>query len=232
MENSTLSFSRPAIAASLSDKDLSLVDAQILEHIDIIELRVDLFRDLSPEGVESVFRKAQDFGKPLIATIRDYAEGGMVKLSNKERLFLFQKVIPLAELIDIEMLSEIFNQVREIVKNERKTLIASFHDFSGTPELDKMEALYMKASSEGADIVKIAVMADKVEDLKRMTQFTLNHAQRVVTLCMGKMSLISRIFFPFIGSLFTFGAVGEPKAPGQVSVIKLRQYINNLSIQG
>jgi 3-dehydroquinate dehydratase-1 len=230
MKNS-FNLSRPAIAASLSDRDLPLVDEQILENIDIIELRVDLFSDLSAEGIEGIFRSAQNLGKPLIATIRDHTEGGMMKLSNQERLSLFQRIAPLADLIDIEIFSEIYIQVREIVKREKKGLIGSFHDFKGTPAFERLDDLYRKAKSEGADIVKVATMADTVEDLRTMTRFTLSHAQEVVTLCMGKMSLISRVFFPFIGSLFTFGAVGEPKAPGQVSVIKLRQYINNLNIQ-
>ncbi|RMG02225.1 MAG: type I 3-dehydroquinate dehydratase [Nitrospirae bacterium] len=43
---------------------------------------------------------------------------------------------------------------------------------------------------------------------------------------MGEGALPSRVFFPMIGSLFSFGSIGEPKAPGQIPVTELRRLMN------
>jgi len=40
--------------------------------------------------------------------------------------------------------------------------------------------------------------------------------------------LISRLFFPSVGSLFTFASIGDSKAPGQIPVLELRKYMETL----
>ena len=229
MIKKSLKLDRPAIAASVSDKDIVKVNRDILKNIDLIELRVDLFSNLSEDNIKKIFDKVRCFGKSIIATVRKSAEGGKFNASEKERLKIFNFIVPLSDLVDIEIFSDIFKDVKNLVKENGKLLIGSFHDFNSTPEYKELEFLYEKAKNKGADIVKLATMAENTAELKKMTLFTLNHAEEdIVTLCMGKMAFISRIFFPIIGSVFTFGAVGKPKAPGQLSVIKLRQYISTV----
>ncbi len=222
-------FLRPAIAASLSDAELGLVTEEILQATDLIELRVDWFGELRKERIRDVFLKVREFGKPIIGTLRDHTEGGRVHISPEHRLSLYSVFIPLADLLDVEIRSEIFEKVRNEVKTQGRLLIGSYHNFNHTPEERALTDLCEMGFDRGADLVKIATLANTYTDFLRLARLTINYPGRVVTLCMGRMSLLSRVLLPFIGSCFTFGAVGEEKAPGQPHLLKLRSLMDILS---
>jgi 3-dehydroquinate dehydratase-1 len=50
----------------------------------------------------------------------------------------------------------------------------------------------------------------------------------VVTLGMGPWGPLTRVVLPAAGSLLTYGSVGRPTAPGQVSVAELRGLFDSL----
>jgi 3-dehydroquinate dehydratase-1 len=225
-----LQFGRPAIAGSASDEELVLIDDNILGAIDLIELRIDHFEVLSEEHVSRVFRKAQQFEKPLIATIRSFDEGGKCEIDDYARMKLFQIAALHADLIDVEMRSLIFKDVQKLIKRSGKILIASCHDFNRTPDYSDLSSQVENSKRRGADIAKIAVTPNTQEDLKAMTLLTLNFSREgIVTICMGNMGLVTRVFFPIVGSLFSFASIGYPKAPGQISAIELRKLMDSLS---
>ncbi len=225
-----LDFGRPAIAAAVSDSELGEMEGALLEAVDLVELRMDHFADLSSGYVRDVFARASSLGKPLIATVRSADEGGHRYIADSERLRLFEAARDFVRIIDIEAGSAIFDEVMGIARSSGGVLMASYHDFKGTPPYDELDRMLKQWRRRGADVVKIAVTARDEADLRTMTLLTLNHFREgVVTISMGGKGLISRVFFPLIGSLFTFASVGLSKAPGQVPVLELRKYMEVLS---
>jgi 3-dehydroquinate dehydratase-1 len=230
MERDTLDFGRPGIAGSITDTEGELLDDTTLESLDLIEIRVDCFSNLDRSHVIDQFNKARENGKPLIGTIRSKDEGGDRYIDDRRRLQLFELITDYAELIDIEARSPLFDDIREIVKSRSRILIASYHNFESTPGYSELSNFIDEYRDKGADIVKIATLASDKESLRTMTRLTMEFSNKwIITICMGQEGLITRIFFPMIGSIFTFASVGRPKAPGQVSVVELRRYMERLS---
>lgn len=218
---------RPLIAASVSDRELGLIDESALDLIDLIELRVDHFSNLSPEYISEVINKTKGFDKHIICTIRASNEGGATDINDSERLRIFNEVAGLVDMIDIEAASGIFSDVLDIAKEKDRILIASIHNFDSTPSYRELEDSVLFNKSRGAHIVKIATMPRRREDIFVMTRLTATYyGENIVTICMGQMGMITRVFFPFIGSLFTFASVGETKASGQMDVRRLRELMN------
>ena len=224
-----LGLKRPAIAASISDEDLKRLTHKVVEAIDLIELRIDLFRETTPQYVKEVFKRAREFGKPLIATYRAKAEGGQRDADDTERLNIYRELTGLAELMDAEIRSELIGMLSDICQRENTLLIGSFHDFHLTPSFEKLYEVIELGRKKGADIVKIATRISGVEDIRLLNKITLReHTNGIITIGMGNEGILTRVFFPIIGSLFTFASVGESKAPGQIPATELRGIINRL----
>ncbi|MEC4686481.1 MAG: type I 3-dehydroquinate dehydratase [Nitrospirota bacterium] len=222
-------FKRPAIAGAASDSDLKYISEDILKALDLIELRIDHFSSLTDGHIVDVFKKAEALGKPLIATVRSTEEGGQRDISDSERIRLFNLTRNSTDFIDIEARAEIFDKVMNLARDAGITLIASYHNFEGTPSYDELSGFITEYRERGADIVKIATTANSKDDLRTMTRLTLDHYQEgIVSICMGVKGLISRLFFPSVGSLFTFASIGNSKAPGQIPVLELRKYMEAL----
>ena len=54
-------------------------------------------------------------------------------------------------------------------------------------------------------------------DILRLANLTLKH-KNIITISMGEMAKISRVLFPILGSLITYGETGTISAPGQLSL--------------
>ncbi len=225
-----LGLDRPAIAASISDEDVQKLTTEVIQAIDLIELRIDLFSDTSTEYVKEIFKKAKGFKLPLIATYRAKAEGGHRDADDSERLNVYRELVGLADLMDAEIHSELIGKLSDICQRENTLLIGSFHDFHGTPSFEKLYEVIELGRKKGADIVKIATRVSRIEDIRLLNKLTLReHTKGIITIGMGSEGILTRVFFPIIGSLFTFASVGESKAPGQIPATELREIINKLT---
>ncbi|MCG6551853.1 MAG: type I 3-dehydroquinate dehydratase [Candidatus Magnetominusculus sp. LBB02] len=214
---------RPLIAVPLTDADV--LSVQTLQAADIAELRIDMFKDLRKPYVKEIFHIFRDKfqGVAVIATCRSKEEGGVADISDEDRAGLFANVIDYADALDIEVESDISPEIGAFVNRLGKTLIASYHNFFQIPDANKLEAVYEQGMQIGATIVKIAATPNTMDDIKRLTAFTLSH-DSVVTIAMGEKGMASRVFLPFAGSLFTFAYLETVTAPGQMSVDELRTF--------
>jgi 3-dehydroquinate dehydratase-1 len=158
-----------------------------------------------------------------IATIRLKSEGGIWNLPEPERLSLFKKIIPEVNAVDIELSAEtILADVVQAAHAAKKIAIISYHNFDGTPTLNELNGILDEAKSFGADMVKIAALATKREDIQVLAGFTIANAKKnVVTIAMGSDGALSRVFFPALGSLLTYAYLDQPTAPGQLGYIEL-----------
>jgi len=216
----------PRIVAAGGEGELDALAAA--EQADVVELRVDLFRDPRPESLPGVVRELRAGGRPVIATVRAAAEGGGA-LEDGRRLALYGAALAEADAIDVEIASTAL--VTALVPAARalgRTVILSAHVLDTTPPVAALLALVDRASRLGADVTKIATHAREHADLRTLLATTLA-ASDVVTLAMGPLGPLSRIVLPAAGSLLTYAHVGRPTAPsGQLSLSELAPLVRRL----
>jgi 3-dehydroquinate dehydratase type I len=222
----------PLIAGVLTDTDVLTINKDLLNPADLIELRIDMFEDISSDHIENIFRAAKEnFKKPIIATVRDVKEGGQREIADK--LGIYKAVVPLSDVIDVEIGSEdILTETKKLCHTYRKLLIGSYHNFEFTPDNDFLDSIVSRGKELGVDIVKIAAMARDREDLIRLMFLTQRHKDTgIITMSMGDRGLPSRVFNPLFGSLITYGYINHPSAPGQLSVSELIYIFRRLKMR-
>lgn len=218
----------PRVVAAISDSDISRLAIETIERVDILELRIDMFENQSPGYVEKMFNSAKvRFDKPIIATIRNSDEGGFLKLNNNQKYELFERVMPFVDAVDVEVNSdELLKKIVSLCKTHNKLVIGSYHNFNNTPNLEDLTKIVIKAKQYGANIVKIAVMANTKSDIAKLASFTdKNKEVGLITISLGAIGHISRIFNSVIGSLMTYGYVGNPSVAGQMSALDIVEYL-------
>jgi len=166
-------------------------------------------------------------GLPLLATIRSAAEGGGWKGTESERLALFRALLPHVGAVDIELSSTgILGEVTADARAAGLTVIGSHHNFTETPPDGDLDAVVQAGATAGADIVKVAARCNSAADLRRLAAFTLRHEDRaMVVIGMGPAGMLSRVFFPALGSLLTYTFLGAPSAPGQLNSEETVKYL-------
>ena len=194
--------------------------AKIQRVADLIELRVDYIQGLQIEHLQELKAKIK---KPAIFTCRGKAEGGSFSGAEKQRIAIIQKAIDLKfPYVDIELAA-----LRKYKLNKKKEvkLIVSYHNFQKTPSYDFLEKIISQAYKLGADIAKVAVLANKPEDNKTIFQLILNKKpkQEIIALAMGDKGRITRLLAPLLGGYLTFAAIeGKTSAPGQIDIKGLK----------
>jgi len=83
-----------------------------------------------------------------------------------------------------------------MAKNSGKTVIISTHDFQSTPGNEVMEGVIRASLDAGADIAKLAVMPNSLQDVLRLLDVTLKANGPVCTIAMGEKGKHSRVIAP------------------------------------
>lgn len=207
---------------------------------DLLEWRVDFFEQLHDTAevlaAGAALREAAA-GIPILFTRRAQREGGQpIALSEPQVLALYEAVIAsgCVDLADFEMdnAPEDVAQVRALTRRAGLPLVLSFHDFQRTPDDAALAARFAQAQRLGADVAKVAVMPQSLEDVHRLLGATLRASRElsipVVSMAMGGLGAVSRICGGVFGSALTF-AVGEAaSAPGQIAIGDVRAAIGVL----
>jgi len=109
-------------------------------------------------------------------------------------------------------------------------LVASFHDFSGTPEPAVWEDRLAVARAHGASVFKAAAKLHGLPDLHSLASFqAIDHEMPVAMMGMGPLAPVSRLLCAQHGSVLNYGYLGDlPTAPGQWSAAKLKGAIRSL----
>ncbi|SFV64991.1 3-dehydroquinate dehydratase I  len=212
----TEQHNKPIIASSFVETEKNDLQKYFKNGVDIAEIRIDKFSSFEQEYVLNALDSFIDV--PTIATIRSPKEdeNSDWNKSESERLKLFEKVIEKVDAVDIEYRAGIVCEVISEVRKNHKTSIVSFHNFEETPSFVFLDEVVVKAKSLGADIVKIATQVNNDNDLKTLTKLLLEH-KNLIVIGMGEKGVISRIAFPFLGSLLTFAYAGKSTASGQLN---------------
>jgi 3-dehydroquinate dehydratase-1 len=215
---------RPRIVAAGGEAELGALAAA--DGADFVEVRADLFGDPTPEALAAALVRLHAAGRPVILTVRSAAEGGR-PLSDERRLALYRAGLPHADALDVEIASRAL--VTDLLPRARAaaaTVILSAHDFAATPPAAALLARVDEAMALGADVTKLAAHARDLDDVRTLLEVTLTAREHgVITLAMGPVGTLSRLFFPAAGSLLTYASVGEPTAPGQIPVEELAKLV-------
>jgi len=215
----------PKIAATISNLRLAFIKKAKEDGAQILELRLDELKKIDVSSIFSAVRIAKEQGMPVIATIRSKEEGGKKFISPQKRLQLFKMIIPEVDGIDVELSSNsILDSVVKFAHKFNKLAIVSYHNFAKTPSKEKLERIINESRKRKADIVKISTLVRTPIDILTLSFVTLkNKEKNIITLAMGRIGAISRIFFPVLGSLITYGFIDKPHAPGQLPVKILKR---------
>ena len=214
---------KPKIILAITDKE---TNAQIkAAKVDVVELRVDLFRKLAPVYVRDQVLHRRKLKLPLLLTIRNQKKEGAAKdWSIEQKTKIFEAVLPFVDMVDIELSSPILKAIITSARKLNKVIIVSMHNFDHTPA--HLENIFKKALSTRADIIKISAKANSLDDVFHMIEFTRRHRRHpLITLCMGPIGMISRLILPAMGSLYTYSFLSKPTAPGQIDVKTLNSHL-------
>lgn len=218
---------------------LSQVKALADKGTEMIEWRVDCYENAgSMNGIREIFNEIKEVIKDsiLVYTYRSLKQGGKGNFDDEAIYDIHQVAAEckVADFIDVEYFA--LKHAKKHIKELQKMgafVIASHHDFEKTPENKVMELLLEDLYESGADIVKMAVMPQKIYDVLDLLKVTAEFHDRhedtpVVTMSMGDIGSVSRISGEYFGSCITFGCDGEVSAPGQLPQKELEEIVKYL----
>jgi len=194
------------------------------------EVRLDYLEEPAP-NLARLFRTLPG---PVIATNRLAAEGGRWTGTEADRLDLLSQALNLGvTCLDLELAADAIFR-REIWERRGKTrLILSWHDFAGTPETARLEAVLEEMLNAEADVVKMVAMArEPADNLRLLSLIPRAKAQgkEIIAFCMGPLGKWSRVAAPLLGSFLSFAPFSKTgaSAPGQLTVNDLKRVWNTL----
>ncbi len=194
---------------------------------DLVELRLDRMKrvEKDPQVAVNLLKAVRErTALPLILTIRSPQEqepsGELTRWPDERRLELYEQLIPHIDMVDIETHSSAINErVIQQVQQAEKLVILSYHDYERTPGEEVLLEQANHARNLGADIIKIAALANTLEDVKTLLMFCQSWTQSpIVAISLGTVGSISRIVGFVFGSCLTYGYIQKPVGPGQMSV--------------
>ena len=172
---------------------------------DLVELRLDMVSDPSAAGALAGRRK------PVIVTCRHQSEGGHFKGSEEERRRILGDAIALgAEYVDLEFNGSCADLMHQ---TGGRRIVLSHHNFDGVPA--DLRDLAQAMRGTGAEVVKIAVMANRLTDCLKLRAVGDHSRQALALIGMGDAGLVTRILAGWFGSCWTYA--GDSVAPGQIS---------------
>ncbi|MFW5930065.1 MAG: type I 3-dehydroquinate dehydratase [Halobacteriota archaeon] len=205
-----LDVSRPLVVASITSDLGERHDRAVDVGADAVELRFDLY-----DGDALDDLRETDIDLPVISTYRDRED-----VSHDERVGVLRKAVEHSEAVDVDVDSpaEVREPVYRAAESHDVTRIASSHYRDGTPDASTLRDV-LDRGLEAGDLAKLAVTAATHEDVHRLLGVTLDYRGRpVATMAMGGLGSYSRFLAPVYGSRLTYGSLGDPTAPGQLSV--------------
>ncbi len=222
---------RAAVVAAISETPIETARSAKMLGADILEIRFDLLNITNPHDAKKLVNDIKSATNlPCIATNRLQSEGGKWSGTEEDRIELLIDILELVDAVDIELSAD--EDVRDLVvqnaKNAGKTVIVSSHDFNKTPVVDLMRKTLDDCFNAGADIAKLAVMPESMQDVLNLLQVTHDSKAPVCTISMGDLGKHSRIVTSCYGSVLTYGSVGDAVAPGQLRVDELKTALEML----
>lgn len=218
-----------------------IVNSENFPELSVVELRFDFAKGLEKDAFLPMLRKIKEGigDKELLFTIRTKEQGGEFSwdYSSYESINCIAIESGYIDMVDIELRrtagkrgiaverekESAWRIVRE-AKAQNVKSIASYHDFHKTPDNEELREILLELRESGADILKLAVMPKREEDVLRLMLESRRFRERdknrheYITLSMGALGALSRVAGELTGSDYSFMTVGESSAPGQLPI--------------
>ncbi len=206
------------ICVSIADVSVSEV-CRIIRENEISEVRLDRIK-FAVTDLEKIFSSGR-----TIATYRP-TEG----IEEEERKKILTSTIKYgASYIDVEVeSSDSFKSgLKESAAAAGCKVIVSYHDYEKTPVMRELEQLVSWCFESGADIAKIACLANSTADAARLLSL-YSLGKPVISIGMGEAGKITRIAAPLLGAPFTYASIDAERetAPGQIDSGTLTKIID------
>ncbi len=192
-------------------------DLKLANLADLIEVRIDLIGEKWSDLI-------QRLEKPWIACNRPRWEGGSWNAGEERRVRELFKAADLgADMIDIENSAERAEKLVEDFKEIGTKVVLSYHNYKLTPHFEELKRIVSRAIGLGADVWKVATWAIAPEDNLTVLRLLKDFPHKGVSIAMGRLGTMSRIFCPLVGGFFTYASAGKDSraAPGQIPIGKL-----------
>jgi len=181
----------------------------------LIELRLD-FLAKAPDFQRLVAYKPC----PFVATVRRQEDGGRWSRSEQERQMLLRLCIASGHFDWVDLETDIADKIPRFGKVKR---IVSYHNPREFPK--DLEAILQKMSQQDADVLKIAVRAERPADNLRVLSLIAKSPKPLVALCLGDLGVPSRILCGKFGAPFSYCAFNKERgiAPGILSMDEMQK---------
>ncbi|WP_145505855.1 type I 3-dehydroquinate dehydratase [Staphylococcus warneri] len=234
-------MSKVDIAVTIAPEDATISDLfKDLEFyqdsIDIIELRIDQWTDVT--GVKQVINELKElpFEFKVLITYRSNSQGGKGHVNEMEYQNVIQKLINESgyEMLDIEWddKKDKNTYLSFINKVHQKGIqvVLSHHNFNETPSLEELKFTYYKMHQFEADYLKVAVMPNDEKDVLHLLEAVKDSAdalnQHIIGIAMSDIGIVSRTAQGVFGGTVSYGCLNEPQAPGQIHIEELKKQID------
>ncbi|WP_456387033.1 type I 3-dehydroquinate dehydratase [Desulfolithobacter sp.] len=218
---------RGKICVSLAGADAAAVASAVrpvLDLVDVVEIRLDSMTN--PE----VKKCCALIPKPLLFTNRPTWEGGQFGGTEEERVApLLTAIRARAAWVDLELRADgaLRRSLLSAAAESGTEVISSWHDFSGTPSRERLNALLAQMMESGCHVGKIVTTAQNEADVLRvlaLQEQALVDGFPLSCFCMGAAGRISRFATLYLGGYMTYGALDGSlaTAPGQLTVRQLQ----------
>ena len=180
---------------------------------EFIELRLDYLKK-APDFKRLLEKKPQ----AVVATVRRPVDGGRWAGSEDARQMLLRQAIAGGfDWVDLET-----DVIEKIPRYGQVKRIVSYHNVREVP--DDLEKIHETMCKQDADVVKIAVRAQKISDNLRVLRLCGSSSKPTVAIAMGNLGIPSRLLALKLGSPFTYAAFNKERAlaPGLLSFDEVR----------
>ncbi len=208
-------------------KTLELVKSS---HACMIEFRPDCFADPhDQDAIEDALIAARESlgdGYAVMLTFRSVSEGGRCDMDPDEYVSLYERLADTGcvDMMDIEYKigTSRIKHLTELAKGKGIVTLLSYHDFDKTESCEWMVKYAAWTRDMGADIPKIAMMAEDFSDclhlMEAAFEITKGDQGPALVMCMGKEGVLTRLAGELYGNAITFASLKDSSAPGQVPV--------------
>ncbi|MFC6180779.1 type I 3-dehydroquinate dehydratase [Lactiplantibacillus daowaiensis] len=246
VRNILLGSDRPKLAVPITGRTTTALLRQlkpiVAEKPDLVEWRIDYFADVTDR--EKLITAGQQIRQTLgdialLTTFRTQGEGGALLLPDEAAYFEICRAViagHFTDALDVERYHDeaAVKQTVKAAHEQKVVIVMSNHDFQATPSAAEIVARLTSMAEFGADVPKIAVMPQSVEDvLTLLTATNQVHQtldQPVITMSMGDLGKVSRVAGEVFGSCLSFATVGAGSAPGQIALDRLRPMLQALKL--
>lgn len=209
------------IIATLGEDELRHLQKKDTKDVDVLEIRLDLFsRNYIQKELK---KKIKLLGLPALFTYRraeDSSVKSYVKLFPEDVEGILKDFNDNANYLDIELNRE--DSIFTNYENLNFRIIYSYHSFKKSIYAKEMKDFISNAKpvKKKNPIFKFAITP---EDINETADFLndiklLSKTHTMIGICMGELGIMSRVFGDHFQSSYTYMTLGEPKAPGQISV--------------